>query len=135
MKFLIIFCIFFLSLDYFTGDEDLKTLPQIQPNEEDSGIDTDAAAARDKISMVASKSWYMVFYSTQKGHTSFRHKIVGTPFIQTFCKILEVYGHCRSIQEIMTKTINIVQQGIVGGMAQVPNQSGSFPKDIFLSKT
>ena len=133
--------IFFTPFKCFTGDEDLKTLPQIQPNEEDSGIDTDAGkVARDRrlsspSRMVPSKSSYMVFYSTQKGHTSFRHKIIGTPFIRTFCKNLEDYGHCRSIQDIMTKTIYNVQQGTVGGMCQVPQQSGSFPKPIFLTKS
>ena len=128
------FFYYYLSV-VFSGDEDLKTLPQMQPNDEDSGIDTDAGGHHKIPMLVASKSWYMVFYSTQKGHTSFRHKIIGTPFIRTFCKNLEDYGHCRSIQDIITKTICNVQQGTVGGMCQVPQQSGSFPKPIFLTKS
>ena len=53
---------------------------------------------------VAQNSWHMTFQSTVRGYTSFRHKEMGSFFLQIFCHTMEQIGHLSPFSDVLTKT-------------------------------
>ena len=53
---------------------------------------------------MAQNSWHMTFQSTVRGYTSFRHKEMGSFFLQIFCHTMEQIGHLSPFSDVLTKT-------------------------------
>ena len=77
---------------------------QRRSGEEDSGIESCGIASDGNPEEVAQNSWHMTFQSTVRGYTSYRHKEMGSFFLQIFCHTMEQIGHLSSFSEVLRKS-------------------------------
>lgn len=75
----------------------------------DSGIESSGIGS-DGEEVVAQNSWHLTFQSTVPGYTSYRHKEMGSFFIQIFCHTMEQIGHLSSFSEVLLKTKQMVNR-------------------------
>merc|ERR1712062_739711 len=96
--------------------------------EEDSGIASDGNPETE----VAQNSWHMTFQSTVRGYTSFRHKEMGSFFLQIFCHTMEQIGHLSPFSDVLTKTSSMVTRILP---RQVPQYTTCIPEELHFCRS